>query len=291
MEIKFYSPTDEQNITPVSWNYEEVKAWVMQGLEKYRGLVYTEDTITNAKKDRALLNKLAAAIDDARKEKKAQYLKPYEEFEAQAKELTTLIKEQAAAVDVQVKAFDDALKAKKQEEILALYEQKVGDLAEIVPYDKLHNSKWLNVSVSMKAIEDELDDKIRQIREGFVILDRLNLDSDIIAQAKAAYVTHFDVSTALAVADQLKEQREKLKRYEEAKRAKEEEEAALRAAQTAPIEREAYEGINTTSAEEEALTIDFRVYATRSQLAKLKAFLIENGIKYGKVPSSGEVGN
>lgn len=286
MEIKFYSPTEEQTITPVSWNYEEVKAWVMQGLEKYRGLVYTEDTITNAKKDRALLNKLAAAIDDARKEKKAQYLKPYEEFEAQAKELTALIKEQAAAVDAQVKAFDDVRKAKKQEEILALYEQKVGDLAEIVPYDKLHNSKWLNVTVSMKAIEDELDDKIRQIREGFVIIDRLNLDSDIIAQAKAAYVTHFDVSTALAVADQLKEQREKLKRYEEAKRAKEEEEAALRAAQTAPVEREAYEGINTTPAEEEALTIDFRVYATRSQLAKLKAFLIENGIKYGKVPGS-----
>lgn len=32
------------------------------------------------------------------------------------------------------------------------------------------------------------------------------------------------------------------------------------------------------------LTVDFRIHATREQLAALKAFLVESKIKYGPVP-------
>ena len=32
------------------------------------------------------------------------------------------------------------------------------------------------------------------------------------------------------------------------------------------------------------VTVDFRIHATREQLADLKAFLIDNNIKYGPVP-------
>ena len=35
---------------------------------------------------------------------------------------------------------------------------------------------------------------------------------------------------------------------------------------------------------EESMTMDFRVYATKTQLAKLKEFLNANKIKYGRVP-------
>jgi hypothetical protein len=34
---------------------------------------------------------------------------------------------------------------------------------------------------------------------------------------------------------------------------------------------------------EEVIQIDFRIWATKKQLACLKAFLIDNKIKYGKV--------
>ena len=32
-------------------------------------------------------------------------------------------------------------------------------------------------------------------------------------------------------------------------------------------------------------TVDFRVWATAEQLAALKTFLVDNGVKYGKVPA------
>ena len=40
--------------------------------------------------------------------------------------------------------------------------------------------------------------------------------------------------------------------------------------------------------EEDVRTIDFRIYATDSQLFKLKNFLVENKIKYGRVPNKTE---
>ena len=67
MEIQVYNPTQAQPLPAVKWNYLEVKQWVEDGLQAYKGRVYTNDTITEAKKDRANLNKLAAAIDAKRK--------------------------------------------------------------------------------------------------------------------------------------------------------------------------------------------------------------------------------
>ena len=106
MEIQIYNPTQGQPLPPVKWNYDEVRQWIKDGLARYEGLVYDESRMADAKKDRATLNKLAQAIDAKRREMKQLYLEPYEEFEAQAKELTVMVKDQAAQIDAQVKAYE-----------------------------------------------------------------------------------------------------------------------------------------------------------------------------------------
>lgn len=68
MQIEIYNPEDGQALPPVKWNYDELKQQLTEGLAAYKGRVYTDDTITQAKKDRAALNKLATAIDDKRKD-------------------------------------------------------------------------------------------------------------------------------------------------------------------------------------------------------------------------------
>ena len=142
MQIEIYSPANNQPLPPVEWNYTAVKQWVEDGLEAYKGRVYTEETIAMAKKDRANLNKLADAIDGKRKEMKAMYLRPYEEFEAQAKELTAMVKAQSAQIDAQVKAYDESRKQEKLERIKAeLYTPMIDNLAGLVPYDRLHDPK------------------------------------------------------------------------------------------------------------------------------------------------------
>lgn len=78
-----FSAPGEQPLPAVAWNYEEVKAEVEASLAQYKDRAYTPETIGGAKADRAALNKLADVLAAKRREVKAQYLAPYENFERQ----------------------------------------------------------------------------------------------------------------------------------------------------------------------------------------------------------------
>lgn len=285
MQIEIYTPSQGEALAPVQWNYLELKAQLTQALANYKGRIYTEDSIGDAKKDRAGLNKLADAIDGKRKEMKAFYLKPYEEFETQAKELTALVKTQAAEIDAQVKAFDEARKAEKQEHIKAIYREVVGDLSELVPYEKLHNPKWLNVGFSAKNIEAEIVEKTESIRAALASIDALGLPDDVgsvTAQIKRAYLRDFDLAAALAEKDRIEKERALIEAYEAARKKHMEEAEALKS-------EEVQESPNSQNSEngegkDRIYTVDFRVFATKEQLGALKAFLHDTGIKFGKVP-------
>lgn len=274
MQIEFYAPTPDQAIQPVKWNYDELKAWITESLAKYKGLVYTDDNIAQAKKDRALLNKLVDAIDTARKEKKAQYLAPYEEFERQAKELAALVKEQSNEIDKQAKAYEEKQKAKKLDAIRAIYAEKIGNLAALVPYERLHDAKWLNVSVSMPSIETALTEKIDGITAALASIDALGLEKELAITIKTEYLASFNLPAALAMKDRIIAQREQLAKVE----------AAQAQSTVTQSEAKPAESDNNTPEVQNASYVDFRVFYTHpEQLQKLKAFLNENGIRYGRV--------
>lgn len=295
MQIEIYTPTQAQPLPPVQWNYAEVKQWIEDGLAAYKGRVYTEDMITAAKKDRAALNKLADAIDTKRKEMKALYLQPYEEFEAQAKELTAMVKEQALAIDTQVKAYDEAKKAEKLEKIKAeLYAPMIGKLAELVPYERLHDPKWLNVSTSMSAVSEQLGNKIDRIEAGLSSIDKLDLAPDITEQVKGVFLKNYDLAAALAEKERIEKRREELARYEaakaEVKAAVEEGPQVYEAsdpeafAKAKPGDVIQFGGPGCVPAISPAPlhTVIFKVEATAEQLSALKNFLKSNNIKYGR---------
>ncbi len=280
MQIEIYNPAQGEPLPPVKWNYEELKGQLVAALESYKGRIYTESTISEAKKDRANLNKLAAAIDTRRKEMKARYLAPYEEFEAQAVELTGLVKQQAAEIDAQVKAFDEARRVEKQEHIRTMYAAVMGDLAELVPYERLHNPKWLNVTTSMNAIEAEIIEKAENIRAAMASIDALGLADDMAARVKHIYLERLDLAAALAEKDRIERERQALATYETAKKAEPEKPAEQQTEAQPPEPAE-----KSTTAVPAMYTVDFRVWATAEQLAALKTFLVDNGVKYGKVPA------
>lgn len=280
MQIEIYNPAQGEPLPPVKWNYEELKGQLVAALESYKGRIYTESTISEAKKDRANLNKLAAAIDTRRKEMKARYLAPYEEFEAQAVELTGLVKQQAAEIDAQVKAFDEARRAEKQEHIRTMYAAVMGDLAALVPYERLHNPRWLNVTFSISSIEEEIVEKAEDIRAALASIDGLGLADDMAAQVKHVYLERLDLAAALAEKDRIERERQALATYETAKKAEPEKPAEQQTEAQPPEPAE-----KSTTAVPAMYTVDFRVWATAEQLAALKTFLVDNGVKYGKVPA------
>lgn len=282
MEIQIFTPTQAQPLPPVQWNYDEVKQWVQDGLARYKGVVYDDTQIALAKTDRANLNKLAAAIDAKRKEMKALYLQPYTEFEAQAKELTAMVKMQVDEIDAQVKAFENFRKEEKLAQIKAeVYAPIIGDLAELIPYDRLHNPKWLNVTTSMAAIGEDIARTVEKVTSGLKAIDQLNLAPDIAERVKDVFLRNFDLAAAIAEKERIEAEREKLERYQAAQQATANE---FHTATIAPVAEETPTApAEQPAAEEKTYTVTFRIHVTKAQLDLLGAFMKSHGIKPERV--------
>lgn len=283
MEIQVFTPTQAQPLPVVKWNYDEVKQWVEDGLQAYKGVVYDENQIGEAKKDRAKLNKLAQAIDAKRREMKALYLAPYEQFEEEAKELVGMIKTVSAEIDAQVKAFDEYRKQQKQQFIEEqIYKPIIGDLAELVPYKRLHNPKWLNVTTSTGEISDELARMVEKIESGLKAIDRLNLEADIAERVKDVFLRDFDLAAAIAEKERIEAEREKMERYRAAQQAQAAE--VKPQAISAPVEEEKpTQPTLQPTAEEKVLEVVFRIHVTKAQLDGLGAYMRANDIKPERV--------
>ena len=101
----------------IEFNFEELKAEITAKSALYANMVYTDETIKEAKADKAALNKFIKALEDKRKEVKKECLQPYEAFEKQMKELVAIINEPVRLIDGQVKTYEEKVKAEKLEKI------------------------------------------------------------------------------------------------------------------------------------------------------------------------------
>lgn len=287
MEIQILTPTNAQPLPKVEWNYAELKAWLSDGLKRYEGIVYDDTQIGLAKKDRANLNKLAEAIDAKRKEMKALYLEPYAEFEAQAKELTGMVKAQADAIAAQIKAFDDFRKQQKREKIVKLFEQIFGNLAKLVPFERIENPKWYNVTTTEAAVSEEIASLAERIEKGLAAIDKMGAPEQVTCHLVTSFLHKFDLSEVFAEKERYERQRAELARLN-AERLARVAEQPTPPIQTAPVMHEVpAQPTEQPTAEPVAdpaplHTVVFKVEATEIQLAALKAFLKANNIKYGR---------
>lgn len=283
MEIKIMAPAEGQPLPPIEWNFEAVKQWVEDGLARYEGIVYDDSRIAEAKKDRATLNKLAQAIDGKRRDVKKLYLEPYEAFEGQAKELTGMIKARVAGIDAQIKDYEAAKKAEKLERIKAeLYAPMIGRLAELVPYDRLHDPRWLNVTCSMTTVADELTRKIIEINAGLDSLGCLDLPDNIVERARLVFLKDFNLAAALAEVEHLKKQLESIARYAAAEAAQNRAGAheAPAQADTPPQPQTCASAPQAAQGGAETIhVVDFRIRATTPQLKQLRAAMDEIGVR------------
>ena len=235
--------TFELRISPIKTgeisieNYDEAKAYIMDKVETYKNAYYSEDQKGLAKDDRARLNKLKKAISDMRITKKKEYLEPFNDFEEKMKELAGLTDEALEQIDSQVKAFDEKRKAEKQKAIEELF-ATIG-FQNFVTLEKIWDPKWLNASVSMKSIEDQMRSKMYEIGNGVLTLSQL---PEFGFEATEVFKETLDINKAISEAKRMSEIA-KAKAEAEARRkaAEEARKAAEEARRKAEEERKAQE--------------------------------------------------
>lgn len=273
MEFKIYNPDENSFIQAIEWNNEEIKAELKEKLELYKNLIYTDEQISEAKADRAKLNKFVTALEDKRKELKKTCLAPYEKFEKQVKELVFMINEPIALIDTRVKSFEEEKKNKKLEEIKAYY---TGLDTDFPSFEQIYNPKWLNASVSMASIKKDIDTRLGDINKELEILENLEKYS---FEAIFEYKKNLDLSMAMSKANELrqieeeKRKREMLEQLENSNKDKiENEETGLDTTATSAeikIEQE-----NTPRK-----WIGFEAYLSKEEVSELANFFKSRNIK------------
>lgn len=283
----------------IDFNFEELKGQLAESLALYTGLVVTEDGIKGAKEDRAKLNKLREALENKRKEVKRECMAPYTDFEAKVKELVGLIDQPIAAIDAQLKEYEEKRRADKRAAILEIYEETVGELRALLPFEKLWQDTWYNTSVTMKKVREAIvaaEDKAASDLEVLA-----TVESEFAEAVKIKYLEHLDLNEALMERSRLQERAKRLREYE-----------AQRAAQAANLAEEQREAEVTRGAEqtpdpaanaaqagtwepgggeavEEAIyLLRFECQVTKDQAAELSRWLKERNISYKEKQSKAE---
>lgn len=298
MELRILSPMEDGFVKKIEWNNDELKEAISAKVQDYKGLQYTEETIKEAKKDKATLNKLRDAIETERKRIKKQCMAPYELFEKQVKEVLAIIDEPIQLIDLQIKEVEEQRRLEKKQKVLEIYKENIGNLKGILPFAKVFKNEYLNVSKSLKSITEEITALISKVNQDMDVIEELDTKYEL--QVKDMYVKTLDLSMALRENARLEEVERKLaerRAQQERERAEAEKRAAEEAQKRAEVQQQIAESIpeesdkreiveepqQETTPNPQTVTLEFRVTATPEQLQKLKEFLKANNIVYGPV--------
>lgn len=252
-------------------NYEELKAALSVELEKYKGLVVTENQITEAKSTRAKLNKVKAAIEDRRKELKKEYLKPYEIVEKQAKELVGMIDEASSNIANQIKEFEEKEKEAKKIQIANLW-VKLG--YNKITVDKIWNEKWLNKTFALSKIKEEMQAQIDDIEGDLNAIKELcGEDKQKCLTLQSKYLRTLDFQLVLLEYNAETEAAKKIIAEEKAVKAEQE--------PITVVSEEPQEEVEVQTEVQEAIyEIKFAVIGTEKQIKALSQFMFDNNIKF-----------
>lgn len=253
------------------FNFEELKAELVEKVGFYESLVVTEDSIKEAKKDLANLRKLSAALNDERKRVKKACLAPYEAFEVKVKELDALILAPINAIGAQIKLYDERRKEEKAKEIEAMYAEVVPEnLRALLRLDRIMDSKWLNAGTTMKQIESEMFEHVKRVNADLLAIDAV--EEKYQDAVKAEYFATLDIQRALNVRKALRESEVAFQKRED-----------VRVVRDTSHEEKSHVEQDIKPESETVYKLRLELKVTARQAKALKKFLVDNRIEHTKI--------
>lgn len=247
-ELKVQAPKNK----PVLWNFSELKENLETALADYQNRVYTEDMLDEAKADKAKLNKLKKAINDERIAREKEYMQPFAEFKAQAKELCDLIDTASTGIGEQLEAFENKRITEKKTVIKSIFDEVVSLYPiDFLTLDKIYNDKWENKGTTAKAISKEITEICEKIVKDLEVIRKM---PRYAYEAEQAYRESLDLNNALIEGEKMAE-----------------------------IQARKRQETQATAENEEKFTFAFKCEITLSQAQELKAFCVENKITLQKI--------
>lgn len=275
-------------------NAQQLNELVRSKLKDYSPELYV-GKIAEAKADRAVLNNAEKQLNARRLELEREYNAPFAAFKGQIQDTCSAIHEASAKLDEIVKAEEQREKEEKRGKIQEYWDSKDFTLFSL---EQIFDSKWLNKGAKLKDIQAAIDDKIAKTFTDLSILEKFPAED--VPLLKTVYLETLDISVAMAKADALKANRDKLARE------KVEREIAKQKVQLAEQHKEEIkEGFKNHDADDAhfnaALALDIEpevptqpieeyaliLRGTRDQLLSIRSYMTLQEITYTKLTDRG----
>lgn len=164
MEINL-TPIVSQNEQVFKWNKDEIKTYFEEQLEKYKGLVVTEENYKDMVSAKNEIVKYRTTLDKFCKEKKRELKRQIELFEEEVNEVLKVVYDAEKPLAEQIKYFDEKEAQAKTDAINKFIEKMVDKYGVREEYANQlqHDKRWLNKTAKMKDIEISIEGMMIEI--------------------------------------------------------------------------------------------------------------------------------
>lgn len=197
----------------VDANFDALDARVEELIAGYAEARYDltdSDEIKQAKRDRTYLNGIAKEIDERRKAVKREYMRPLDDFEARANAITAKVKKASANIKEQLDEAEERRKDRAYAILKEYYEDLAGMLAPVVPYERIHDEKWLNKTFGEMKAKAAIDEKVAKVATDWETLQAQRETLPRYEVAEREFFSTLDLGAALNAAREAQEADERI---------------------------------------------------------------------------------
>ena len=282
-------------------NKEQLDNLVNQTISKYENIVFTDETIQDAKKAKADINKIVKLFDTKRKEVKKSYTEPLKEFEVEMNSYKKRLEQTSNVINEKVKEFEERELEKRTEIIKSTISEMCG--AYNVTQDEIPlSNNWLN-KTSFNKNQTEVTKKT--LEDIAFVMKSVSNEKDKLEESKSIIVKYSDknnvepvpfvkmldngveLSSVIQLIDETVESRLE---NEKRKKAQEEYSQAMeqlqkeKIAEGVLIDKDTGEIIKEeTIVKEEKMTVVLSITGTKEQMVMLNDYMVAQGIKVQKI--------
>lgn len=284
-EFKGEIKAEIKGLAKIEDNIKEVKKFAEDLNKYYATVVWTGDTLNDAKNEKANVNKFKDKVAEFRKNIIAEYNKPIALFETTAKDTEAILKETYETINIQVKKYEDDTKKQIKKQCIEYFNECIAsEKIDFVTFDNMN----MNITLGMqtkggeltKKTKDEINAFVEKIVSDIELINEEELKTEILVEYKKtlnASASILEVKRrAKAIEDEKQRQIELAKQREIQQQTIAKVDAVVEQPEqptiiNAPIEEKP---------EEKIYNVSFKVYGTLDQLKELKQYLVNGGYKY-----------
>ena len=217
-----YEVTVIQNAGSIQCDFSALDNYINNRLEQYRGVIFTEDSVKDAKKTVAALRKEKKELSDRVKAVKEEFMAPLEAFCEEAGRYIQKYDEPIGFINGQVADFERQRVEDKRKLIQQLYEECIGEMADMIPLSAIYDTKWENATVNQKTIRGAMMTRKEEVKKAISTLQ--GMESDITEKAIELYLVDFDLADAILMINRHEQQKQAILAREQERISREEEE-------------------------------------------------------------------